>query len=428
MRVVILTLGSRGDIQPFVGLGTRLRLAGHDVRVATSQAFAAMTEAAWLGFAPLRIDFAALMAGQVGRDGIGSVRGAIRAAREVKPLMRGVLDDSLAASEGAELLIYHPKILAGPHIAEKLNIPAMVALPIPALSPTAAFPTPLFRWPALSGATNRLSHRFLLAATKLGYRGIIDRWRTEALGLPPAGSVQTSMLSIRGKPVPRLYGFSEALVPRPADWAGDDHVTGYWFSEPDPEWTPPVDLVSFLESGPEPVYVGFGSMAPGEAAARTAMVVEALDRAGLRGILGVGWGGLEHHSGVAHVHFVRDVPHEWLFQRVCAVVHHGGSGTTHTGLRHGKPTLVCPLFGDQFFWGRRVAILGAGPEPLPMANLRTDQLHQVIGELVSLESYANAARRVQALMAEDDACDVVRVIEDHACRAASVRERQAPLA
>jgi sterol 3beta-glucosyltransferase len=169
-------------------------------------------------------------------------------------------------------------------------------------------------------------------------------------------------------------------------------------------------------------------MAPGEAAARTAMVVEALDRAGLRGILGVGWGGLEHHSGVAHVHFVRDVPHEWLFQRVCAVVHHGGSGTTHTGLRHGKPTLVCPLFGDQFFWGRRVAILGAGPEPLPMANLRTDQLHQVIGELVSLESYANAARRVQALMAEDDACDVVRVIEDHACRAASVRERQAPLA
>jgi UDP:flavonoid glycosyltransferase YjiC (YdhE family) len=428
MRVVIQTLGSRGDVQPFVALGARLRLAGHDVRLATSQAFATMTEAAGIGFAPLRIDFAALMAGQVGRDGVGSVRSAIRAVREVKPLMRGVLDDSLAASEGADLLIYHPKILAGPHIAEKLAIPAMVALPIPALSPTAAFPTPLFDWPALSGATNRLSHRLLLAATMLGYRGMIDRWRAEALDLPPAGSVETSMLSIRGRPVPRLYGFSKALVPRPLDWTGEDHVTGCWFSEPNPEWAPPADLVSFLGSGPEPVYVGFGSMAPGEAAARTAMVVEALDRAGLRGVLGLGWGGLEPQSGVAHVHFVREVPHEWLFPRVCAVVHHGGSGTTHVGLRHGKPTLVCPLFGDQFFWGRRVAILGAGPEPLPMAKLRTDQLHQVVGELVSLESYANAARRVQALMAEDDACDAVRVIEGCACRAASGRERQAPSA
>jgi len=420
----MLTLGSRGDVQPFVGLGTRLGLAGHDVSLATSQAFAATTEAAGLGFAPLRIDFAALMAGQVGRDGIGSLRGAIRAAREVKPLMRSVLDDSLTASEGAELLIYHPKILAGPHIAEKLDIPAMVALPIPALSPTGAFPTPLFRWPARSGATNRLSHRLLLAATKLGYHGMIDRWRSEALGLPPAGSVQTSMLSIRCKPVPRLYGFSEALVPRPADWTGDDHVTGYWFSEPDLDWTPPADLVAFLKSGPEPVYVGFGSMAPGEAAARTAMVVDALDRAGLRAVLGLGWGGLEHQSGVAHVHFVRDVPHEWLFPRVSAVIHHGGSGTTHMGLRHGRPTLVCPLFGDHFFWGRRVAILGAGPEPLPMAKLRTDQLHQVVGELVSLESYANAARRVQALMAEDDAAEAVRVIEDCAYRAATGRERQ----
>jgi sterol 3beta-glucosyltransferase len=235
MLVVIQALGSRDDVQPFLALGQRLKQAGHEVRVVTGQEYDSAVERAGLSFAPLRIDFKEIMAKQAGQNAIGSLRGAMRAARQVKPLMRSVLDDAWAASSGADLLIHHPKILAGPHIAEKLGIPALIALPIPALSPTAAFPTPLFRWPAWPGATNRLSHRLMLAATRLGYRGMIEAWRKSALGLPPGGMRGTSMLSILGKPVPRLYGFSEALVPRLADWTADDHITGYWSSDIDPE-------------------------------------------------------------------------------------------------------------------------------------------------------------------------------------------------
>lgn len=413
MRVVIQALGSRGDVQPFLALGQRLRRAGHDVRLVTSQEFARVVEQAGLAFAPLRIDFKEIMAQQAGQDAIGSLLGAVRAAREVKPLMRVVLDDAWSASTGAELLIYHPKILAGPHIAEKLGIPALIALPIPALSPTAAFPTPLFRWPNWSRATNRLSHRLLLAATRLAYRGMIDAWRKSTLGLPPAGMTSTSMLTVLGEPVPRLYGFSAGLVPRPVDWTADDHITGYWFLDLDPEWVPPADLVEFLDAGPMPVYVGFGSMAPGNAAARTAIVIEALDRAGLRGVLDVGWGAMDP-AHAPHVHFVQDVPHEWLFPRVQAVVHHGGSGTTHMGLQYGKPTLVCPLFGDQPFWGSRVAELGAGPEPLPLATLDVDRLVHAIAELVSNDAYATGARRIQTAIEADDPWRMVQVIEAHA--------------
>lgn len=381
------------------------------MKLVTGQNFAATVEQAGLDFAPLSIDFMDIMAKQAGEEAIASLRGAIRAARAVKPLMRAVLDESWAASSGADMIIYHPKILAGPHIAEKLNIPAMAALPIPCLSPTAAFPTPLFRWPDWSEPTNRLSHRLMLSATRLGYRRMIDAWRTSVLALPPAAAVGTSMLSVVSRPVPRLYGFSEALVPRPADWTDDDHITGYWFSDADPEWDAPADLMDFLEDGPTPIYVGFGSMAPGNAAARTSTVIEALDRAGLRGVLGLGWGAMEHGQAAPHVRFVRDVPHEWLFPRVQAVVHHGGSGTTHMGLRYGRPTLICPLLGDQTFWGRRVASLDAGPAPVPLAKLDADRLAQALVDLVSLDTYAVGARRIQCQIATDNPWAPVQVIE-----------------
>ncbi|MGM4967777.1 glycosyltransferase [Tardiphaga sp. 1201_B9_N1_1] len=425
MLVVIQALGSRGDVQPFLALGQMLKQAGHDVRLATSQEFAVAVEQAGLAWAPLHIDFKKIMTKHAGQEAIGSLRGAIKAAREVKPLMRIVLDDAWAASSGADLLIYHPKILAGPHIAEKLGIPALIALPMPGLSPTAAFPTPLFRWPVWSGLTNRFSHHLVLAATRLGYRGMIDAWRDAALGLPPAATVKTSMLNVLGKPVPRLYGFSEALVSRPADWTANDHITGYWFSDLEPAWSPPADLVAFLEAGLMPIYIGFGSMAPGNAAVRTAIVVEALERAGLRGVLGLGWGGMEEIEAAPHVHFVHDVPHEWLFPRVQAVVHHGGSGTTHAGLRYGRPTLVCPLLGDQPFWGRRIAELGAGPEPLPITALNVDQLVEAIVELVSNEAYVTGARRIQDQITADGQSTAVQVIEAHAAVRATSRSRRA---
>lgn len=402
MTIVLLTLGTRGDVEPFVALATGLKQAGHPVRLAAGSEFEGMVRAAGVEYAPLNVSFQEIMAKHPWRTGLGGLGSALKAYSEIKPLMRGLLDDSLKAAEGADLLVYHPKILAGPHIAEKLAIPAFIALALPALSPTTAFPTPLLPFPSVSAFTNRLSHRLVLAGNAASTRTLLDAWRGSRLGLPPARTAGTTMLSVAGRTVPRLYAYSPALVPTPPDWTPDDHVTGYWFSQSRIAYEPPADLVAFLESGAPPLYVGFGSMTVAGAAERTKIIVEALRRANVRAVMSRGWGGLESVNGAEHVHFVDHVSHDWLFPKVRAVVHHGGSGTTHAGLRYGRPTMICPVLGDQPFWARRVHALGLGPKPIPLSRISVEQLAGSFKDVSENQEYAERGRSIAHQLSRED--------------------------
>ncbi len=155
-------------------------------------------------------------------------------------------------------------------------------------------------------------------------------------------------------------------------------VTGYWFLEHPGGWKPPRELVDFLESGSPPVYVGFGSMNKTDPEELTDIVLRALERTGRRGVLVTGWGGISNSALPDTVFAVDEVPHDWLFKRVEAAVHHGGAGTTAASLRAGIPTIVVPFFADQPFWGRRVAELGVGPEPIPRRSLTVGRLTNAI--------------------------------------------------
>src|SRR5262249_33784090 len=162
-------------------------------------------------------------------------------------------------------------------------------------------------------------------------------------------------------------------LPVPTDWPSTLHVTGYWFHDLAADWQPPDDLATFLEAGPRPVAIGFGSMVSGDDRTTTAMVLEAVGRAGVRAVLVRGWGGLVRTARQDRSHgdvfVIDDVPHDWLFPRLAGVVHHGGSGTTAAGLRAGLPTLAVPFGFDQFLWGRRLRALGVGPHALPRAQM-----------------------------------------------------------
>ena len=176
---------------------------------------------------------------------------------------------------------------------------------------------------------------------------------------------------MRGQPI--LYGYSPAVIPPPADWGADVHVTGYWFLDPAEDWTPDAALADFLAAGPPPVYVGFGSMSSRNPEETANLILDALARAGQRGIIHAGWNGLQRSDLPGSVMMVDGVPFAWLFPRVAAVVHHGGAGTTSAGLRAGVPSVVVPFFGDQPYWGQRVADLGVGPgaDPAQEADRRT---------------------------------------------------------
>jgi UDP:flavonoid glycosyltransferase YjiC (YdhE family) len=373
--------------------------AGHEVVLATATRFESFVAAHGVPFAPLPDDFLDLMEtpeGKAALSGRNTLAWTLQLVRQVRPMMRRLLNAQWAAVGGADAIIYHPKALGSVHIAERMGIPTVCAFTLPGMTPTRAFPSPMLPFADL-GPLNRLSHELFLRYANALFREPINRWREEVLGLP--GSRRDDF--IHGVPVPRLYGFSPSVVPKPADWDDNSAVTGYWFLD-DEAWLPSPSLQGFLEAGPPPVYVGFGSIPSASPVRTTAMVVEALALAGQRGILASGWGGLTAAPLVDHLYMLDAAPHDRLFPHVCAVVHHGGAGTTAAGLRAGKPTVICPFFGDQPFWGRRVSDLGVGPPPIAFRHLTVARLVEAITSVVDDDAMRRRAEELGARIRAED--------------------------
>ena len=420
--LTIVTAGSRGDVQPYVALGLGLRRAGHQVRVATHENFRAFVTGHGLDFVPVRGDPQAILRGAAADAWLASGRhrnmlrfvGEMR--RVAKPLVEQMLADFWHACQGADVVLFSVVGLAAWQVAERLGVPRAAAFLQP-LTRTRAFPTaglpaalPLGRFgAAFNWATHVVAEQLMWQPV----RGRVNRWRSTTLGLAPL-PIAGPLRVMERQRVPILYGFSPSVLPKPADWGDWVDVTGYWFLPPPATWHPPADLEAFIAAGSPPVYVGFGSMTPTNAARLTATALEALERAGQRGVLLRGWGALGEGDLPAWALAVDDVPHEWLFPRMAAVVHHGGAGTTGAGLRAGVPSVLTPLGFDQPFWGRRVAALGVGPEPVSRRTLTVERLAAAIERAVTDEAMRERAARLgERIRGEDGVARAVDAVERH---------------
>lgn len=420
-RILIATVGSRGDVQPYLALAKGLQAAGHEPIIATCARFGDTVAAHGVPFQPLSDDILLLLDSDAGRTAmeessglIGSLKTNIALAKKAGPINERLLSDVWQAAQAVrpELVIYHPKALAGPHVAEALGVPAIEALPVPAVVPTGDFPViGLPRLP-LGRGYNRLTYRLVEAGYRQ-YEKMANRFRRETLGLAPTKGAAMMTRMPQGAPIEVVHAISEHVLPRPADWPAHAHLDGYWFLDDGSEWTPPRELVEFLDAGDPPVYVGFGSMAGRDPQRMTRAVVAALTQAGVRGILASGWGGLATEDLPDTVLPISEAPHDWIFPRVAAVVHHGGAGTTAAGLRAGRPTVVCPFIVDQFFWGARVSAIGAGPAPVPQKKLTADRLAAAIRAATTDPSIRASAERVgRQISAEDGVRTAIATIED----------------
>jgi UDP:flavonoid glycosyltransferase YjiC (YdhE family) len=303
-------------------------------------------------------------------------------------------------------------IFIGVALAEKLDIPLLQSHLAP-FTPTRTFPSALLpqSLPNLGGAFNLISHQITRQLTWLGFQPTLSLARQKVLGLRPA-SFSRPFYSDHSKGLPTLYGFSPSVIPKPADWGDDIYVTGYWFLDSADDWTPPSDLMDFLEAGSPPIYIGFGSMSSRKPEETAELVIKALRKTNQRALLFSGWGGLHKEDLPDSVFMIDSVPHSWLFPRVAAVVHHGGAGTTAAGLRAGIPSIVIPFFGDQPFWGRRVAGLGVGPVPISRHKLTADKLAQAIQEAVTNTGMRQRAAELGLkIQAEDGIANAVEVIQ-----------------
>lgn len=410
MKITILTAGSRGDVQPFVALGLGLQAAGHAVTLCTGARYESFVAQYGLPFAPMNDEFLSVGETDEGRAAMegGNKLGLIN---KVKPMIRKMLDDQWATGRESEAVIYHPKTLGGPYIAEKLNIPVLMSLPLPLFTPTRAYPSPIVP-PTLrlGGVFNRLSYG-VVRMIKAPYMGVINDWRA-MIGLGKRSWRADDLKRSDGSAVPILYSYSPSVVPPPVDYPESVMVTGYWFLDAPGDWQPSAELSAFLEAGAPPVYVGFGSMSGTDPQAKAQIVVEALRQAGQRGILASGWGGLQAADLPDDVFMLDHAPHDWLFPRMAAVVHHGGAGTTGAGLRAGKPSVICPFGVDQPFWAQQVYGLGVGTPPIPQKRLTAEGL---AGAITTAVNDAGMRQRAEALggkiRAEDGVGTAVRVIE-----------------
>jgi sterol 3beta-glucosyltransferase len=402
MDVILLSYGSRGDVQPYLALAYALRQAGHRVRLAAPSNFADLAQNYLVDFAPVGGD---LQAHLKERSEVLAQSGkSMRNLRTLRNELRSIMDDVAQATwhacQGAELVIG-----VGPasySVAEKLGVPFIEAALQP-VTPTRAFPSPvLLPWLHLGGAVNRLTHIAFEQLFWQLFRSNTNRMRTHMLGLPPY-SFLGPLRQIRQQELLRLYAYSSHVVPRPDDWPSNHQVTGYWFLPPPPLWQPPEALCAFLAAGSPPIYIGFGSMLMRDPQKTTMLVTEALARTGQRGVLAGGWGAL--NTAIPHserLFCIDSIPHDWLFPQMAALVHHGGAGTTGAAVRSGVPSLVVPFSFDQPFWGQRVAALGVGPPPIPRAKLTIQKLADAIEHMVHNPRMRERAKRLGAQIQGED--------------------------
>lgn len=415
MRVTVVTGGSRGDVQPFVALGEGLQARGHEVTIATYGPFEGLVRSRGLGFASLSGNPRELIEHLL-ECGPNPVCLALRFREALEPLAETNFEECLDACRHADAVVYTGVGYLGYLAAQKLGIPRLGAELQPMFVPTREFPSAMVpidpRLPGPAGRTyNRLTYAVIEQAFWWNFGRIVNDLRARRLGLPPA-PMGGALREIRRKGTPVLCGWSPSVLPAPKDWAPWAQVTGYWFLDGPAGWRPTEDLESFLEAGPAPVCVGFGSMSDRHAERTTEVILEALRLSGQRGILLTGWGGIANADLPDGVLKVEEAPHDWLFPRTRAVVHHGGAGTIGAVLGAGLPSVTVPFFSDQPFWGRRLERLGVGTAPIPYRQLSAPRLAGALGRAVGdttlRERSADLGRRVRS---EDGVRRAVAAVE-----------------
>lgn len=421
MKVLVVTQGSRGDVQPYMSLAQGVATAGHHVTLHApiQPEFIGRTDG--VRVAPVRDPMRRVMGDPKFRalvmdnsEGVGAfLRRSVTEFRAAEVWVQELLDGLAERADDYYDLIVHSPTIPGHLLAERIGARSVLACLQPVWVPTSSFTNPLFRRD-LPRALNRLSYwltRNSVAPAHLRARVLVSRWRREALRLKPRRGHQNFLRHPDGSPVTVLQGFSPLILPD-YDYPGWVHTVGYWFASLSEEWKPDRDLLEFVSAGEPPVYVGFGSMVGMDPDRTGRIIEEALRLTGVRAVIATGWGGIPSERFGRDVFVVDSVPHHWLFPRVAAIVHHGGAGTTGAALASGRPQVVCPFMADQPFHGRRMHAMGVSPAPIPQSELLPELLVSAIQDAIGDQGFSRRAEYLARLIRAENGLEAaIRILE-----------------
>ena len=415
MNILLMIVGTQGDVQPFVALGQRLKSHGHRVRLATHAMYRKFVVEHGLEYYPLAGDPKKLSAWMVKTQGrllpkLTSKTEMLTDTPAKVKMVRQILFSTWGACtepdpEGgqpftAHAIISNPVTYGHIHCAEALGVPLHIMFPQPWV-PTKAFPHPFasglpppvntLAYDGNVKTANRLSYELFDALQWVGMAEVFNEFRTTKLSLEKFRFGTTGEDLINAFSVPFVKMWSPSLAPKPRDWGHNVDVVGGFYLDQASSYSPPVALVDFLRDDlPPPIFIGFGSMVIEDTAALMTMIIDAAaqlkadgfsDRIFVQSSWSVMKGAMPDN-----IMGFGNCPHDWLLPKCAAVVHHGGAGTVAAGLRFGKPTFVCPFFGDQHFWGFVVHKAGVGPAPCPIKHLTTAALVAAFKVLLSPET------------------------------------------
>ncbi|EME51204.1 Glycosyltransferase, family 1 [Amycolatopsis decaplanina DSM 44594] len=390
-----------------LALAVALRARGHEAVLAAPDSFAEAAgeydiEFASLGEGPNRLmnDPVVQEAIEGGYRGVRGKITAVRTAQRIKPLMAEVLHNvGVVAKTSRADVVVHTTGVPAHHAAEMLGVPAVVVALQPGWIPTGDFPCPMMPLPRLPRVLNRATYLAVGAVLRM-YAGITSTWRTTELGLPRRRGSHDILHDADGADRPVLQAFSRQVTLSAADWPDSVHTTGFWYLPAVTGWEPVAELRDFLDAGPAPVYIGFGSMAGRDSRRTRAVVEEAVRQTGVRAVLATGWGGISADAGTDDLFVIDHAPHDWLFPRMSAIVHHGGGGTTGAALAAGIPQVVCPFVADQPYWANRMHSVGVAPAPIRQQRLTADRLaaalRQATGDAGMRERADLLGRKIRA--------------------------------
>lgn len=409
-RIALVTIGTQGDVQPYLALAIALKGRGYSVVLGASEEFEATVGSYGIEFHSLGPSIQAFLQQSRFENAMqqSMLINGPSLLRQGQQIVDTAARHAWTMCQGADALILNMNTSFGIDIAEALHVPAIMVALQP-LNSTSEFPLCIYYGADFGPAFNRLTYT-AMSVQQIYYNLPRNKLRRELMGLD-SRKKGGFFRDTAGSPLTTLYAYSPTVSPRPRDWPKTALVTGYWRLPDNTDWQPSAAFEKFLAEGEAPVYIGFGSM-PFGAERNTQILKEAVKLWGGRAIVARGWGGISANELPASIFAIEKAPHDKLFRYVSAVVHHGGAGTTSAGLHLGRPTFVVPQTVDQPYWGRRVYELGCGPKPVRLRKLTPEILAGALADLTTNADYRqNASALAEELHCESGTDSAIGVIE-----------------
>ncbi len=420
MRIAITTVGTRGDLQPYIALGLGLKQAGHEVLIVSSKNEELFVKNYGLDFFSLSVDIQKLMEGDEvqemakGNNPLKFIVGHLKGSKKLKQLMVETQGEIWTACQFADIIIFHPGMPLGFFIAKEKKRMSIMANPFPVIS-SKDYPAILFYTsPRLGQLWNNITHKiFEKLFWSLSKPAIVEFWNKTVKTKMNFSVSPISQQIQSGMPI--INGYSNLFFQQSDNWPNNIHTTGSWFIDEEPNFSPPSDLINFIDNGQTPIYIGFGSMKDITSFKKTLdIIIAALDITKQRAVVGLGWSKLPSNEAIPqNVFLIESIPHTWLFPQMKTLIHHGGAGTTATGIRAGKPTIIIPHNADQPAWGQRVYELGVGSKPIKKTQLTSAKLASAIQFTQQADIISNAKKLGQELRKENGVKNAVEIINEY---------------